>query len=83
MFGFFKIIQDSELSSEDELSHVGMEEIFGLTKIESAVKPIKVSYIAKEPGLYKIIWSNEHSWFKSKTLKYRISILKPTHSSIQ
>lgn len=41
---------------------------------------MKVSFIAKEPGLYKIVWSNEHSWFKAKTLKYKISVLRPvTH----
>jgi hypothetical protein len=33
--------------------------------------------LAKETGLYKIIWSNEHAWFKGKTLKYKISVLKP------
>lgn len=38
---------------------------------------MKVTFIAKEPGIYKIIWSNEHSWFKAKTLKYRISVLRP------
>ena len=80
MFGFYKLNQSSELSSEDEVSHINIEEIFALTKIESAAKPIKVSFIAKEPGLYKIIWSNEHSWFKGKILKYRISILKPVNA---
>ena len=78
MFGFYKISQDSELNSEDEMNHQNLIEIFTLSKIDSSSKPIKVSYIAKEPGLYKFVWSNEHSWFKAKTLKYRISIVKPT-----
>ncbi len=72
-FGFYRITPDSELSAEDETTHLNLEEIFSLTKIESYPNPVKVSFIAKEPGLYKIVWSNEHSWFKAKTLKYKIS----------
>lgn len=56
---------------------MNLEEIFNITKIESYPNPVKVSFIAKEPGLYKIVWSNEHSWFKAKTLKYKISVLRP------
>jgi len=48
-----------------------------LTKLESHPNFVKVSFIAKEPGVYKVLWSNEHSWFKGKTLAYRISVLKP------
>jgi len=38
---------------------------------------VKVSYVAREPGIYKVTWSNVHSWFKAKTLMYRILVLKP------
>ena len=31
----------------------------------------------KEPGTYKIIWDNSFSWFTGKTLRYRLSVLKP------
>lgn len=31
----------------------------------------------KEPGTYKLIWDNSFSWFTSKTLRYRLSVLKP------
>lgn len=48
-----------------------------MTKLESHPNFVKVSFIAKEPGVYKVLWSNEHSWFKGKTLAYRISVLKP------
>jgi hypothetical protein len=33
--------------------------------------------MAKEPGVYKILWSNSHSWFTAKSLVYRVIILKP------
>lgn len=45
--------------------------------MESHPNFVKVSFIAKEPGIYKVVWSNEHSWFKAKTLAYRISVLRP------
>ena len=81
MFGFYKVTAMSELSKDDEVSHLHLEEIFRLSKLDSSFKPVKVSFIAKDPGLYKIVWSNEHSWFKGKTLKYRISTLKPVKDS--
>ncbi len=31
----------------------------------------------KDPGTYKLIWDNSFSWFTSKTLRYRLSVLKP------
>lgn len=78
-FGFSKVTQQSDVSSEDEIQHLNVEEIFALTKIEASTgNPVKVSFMAKEPGIYKLIWSNEHSWFKAKTLKYRISVLRPS-----
>jgi hypothetical protein len=62
---------------EDEVSHLGLEEIFPMTKIDSSPNFVKVSFIAKQPGIYKIVWNNDHSWFNGKTLKYRISVLRP------
>mmetsp|Transcript_10133 Transcript_10133/g.10088 ORF Transcript_10133/g.10088 Transcript_10133/m.10088 type:complete len:218 (+) Transcript_10133:917-1570(+) len=76
-FGFYRVSPDSELHSEDDNQHVNLEEIYMLTKIDSYPNPVKVSFIAKEPGIYKILWSNNHSWFKAKTLRYKISVLKP------
>lgn len=34
-------------------------------------------FFVKEPGTYKIIWDNTYSWFTGKTLKYRLSVLRP------
>ncbi len=31
----------------------------------------------KEPGTYKIVWDNSYSWFTGKTVRYRISVMKP------
>eukprot|EP00347_Sterkiella_histriomuscorum_P002082 403369545 len=75
-FGFYKVTSNSQVSNEDEIQHQNLEEIFQLTQIESFPNFVKVSFIAKEPGIYKVLWSNDHSWFKGKTLAYRISVLK-------
>jgi hypothetical protein len=65
----------------DDIKHKNLEEIYALSKIESTPNLVKVSFIAKEPGIYKMLWSNSHSWFKFKTLNYRILVLKPDRSS--
>jgi hypothetical protein len=65
------------MNSEDESIHMNLEDIYKVSKIESYPNPVKVSFIAKEPGIYKVVWSNEYSWFKGKTLKFKISILRP------
>jgi hypothetical protein len=60
----------------EKINHNALEEIFALQKIESNPNVVRVKFIAKEPGVYKILWSNNHSWFKAKTLVYRVIILK-------
>jgi hypothetical protein len=76
-FGFYKVTPLSEVSSEEEIHHNNLEEIFPQTKLESHPNLVKVSFIAKDAGIYKILWSNDHSWFKAKTLSFRSSVLKP------
>ena len=36
---------------------------------------VKVTCIAKEEGFYKIVFSNQHSWMRAKTLMYRYVVL--------
>ena len=47
-------------------------EIFKIEKSEG----IKIVLFAKNPGIYKLIFDNKYSWFNSKLVRYRISILK-------
>ena len=68
---------------EDVISHKHLEEIYPLNKIESSPNPVKVSYIAREPGVYKVLWSNSHSWFKAKTLNYRVIVMSSQTPSTQ
>ena len=41
---------------------------------------VKVTFIAKDEGMYKIVLSNSHSWMRSKTLMFRYIILRPVDS---
>ena len=43
---------------------------------------MKVTFIAKEAGLYKIVLSNEHSWYRAKTLQLRYVVLEPVMEPI-
>ena len=47
-------------------------EIFKLERIQNA----KIILFIKNPGIYKVLFDNKYSWFKSKSLRYRCSILK-------
>ena len=47
-------------------------EIFKIEKIEGS----KIVVFVKNPGIYKIIFDNKYSWFNSKLIRYRASILK-------
>lgn len=40
-----------------------------------------MTFIAKEEGFYKILFSNTHSWMRSKQLKFRCVVLKPVGTS--
>ena len=54
-----------------------MEVVFPIQVIDSVENMVKVTFIAKEEGFYKLVFSNEHSWMRAKTLAYRYVILKP------
>jgi len=56
-----------------------MTEIFELKEMDSNENMVKVTFVAKEIGFYKIVLSNGHSWLRSKTLKFRYVVLKPLH----
>ena len=47
-------------------------EIFKLERIQNA----KIILFIKSPGIYKVLFDNKYSWFKSKSLRYRCTILK-------
>ena len=38
---------------------------------------ITINYLAVEPGFYRIVFSNQHSWVRQKTVIYRYCVLVP------
>ncbi|OMJ70033.1 hypothetical protein SteCoe_32096 [Stentor coeruleus] len=46
-------------------------------RYECSEKAITGSLLVKDPGLYKLIWVNSYSWFKSKQIRYRTALLQP------
>ena len=52
-------------------------EIFKIEKTEGC----KIILFVKNPGIYKVVFDNKYSWINSKTIRYRISILKELISS--
>ena len=46
-------------------------EIFKIEKIEGS----KIILFVKNPGIYKVIFDNKYSWFNSKLIRYRLSVL--------
>ena len=60
---------DEKVQYED---HQYFYEIFNLEKTQGA----KIILFIKNPGIYKILFDNKYSWFKSKLLRYRCTVLK-------
>lgn len=46
-------------------------------KVQCDKNPIMGTRLLQSPGLYRFTWDNSYSWFRSKNLRFRISLLKP------
>mmetsp|Transcript_34719 Transcript_34719/g.53279 ORF Transcript_34719/g.53279 Transcript_34719/m.53279 type:complete len:249 (-) Transcript_34719:1195-1941(-) len=83
--GMTEVLPPVYIDSKEQLHNIGQDFSTssqgekGSTKINDG--HVRISYRAKAPGLYCMVFSNEHSWLRSKTLKYRYSILEPVDSS--
>lgn len=47
------------------------------------INDITINYIAKEPGFYRIAFSNEHSWMTKKVVLFRYCVLVPVDQKEQ
>jgi hypothetical protein len=71
-------INNSELANNKNEIKVQYEEhrffyeIFSLEKTQGA----KIILFIKSPGIYKALFDNKYSWFKSKLLRFRCTVLK-------
>ena len=60
-----------------------MDEIYQLEKIDSAGSMTNLLFLAVEPGLYKMMFSNDHSWLRGKTLKVMYVVLTPATPPVE
>ena len=51
-------------------------EIYKIERIDCSEIPLKIILFCKEKGIYKLVFDNSYSWFNSKTVRYRLSVLK-------
>ena len=51
-------------------------EIYKIERIDCSEIPVKIVLFCKESGIYKLIFDNSFSWFTTKVIRYRLSILK-------
>ena len=42
---------------------------------------VTLNYLATEPGFYRIVFSNEHSWLRKKVVLFRYCVLTPVGGS--
>lgn len=54
------------------------ELLFREDHVSSDSPPVVGSLLIMNPGLYKFEWNNSFSWFRGKTIRYRICVLVPS-----
>jgi hypothetical protein len=70
-------LQNTE-EEDQEFSDKGhFVQVLKIDRIDCSISPVKIVLFVSEPGTYKIVFDNHFSWFTGKTLRYRVSVLKP------
>lgn len=73
----FKIMKYTQPKTEGENKNKSFVEVFKLDKINCSEIPIKIVLLVKSPGIFKAVFDNTYSWINSKTIRYRLSVLRP------
>ena len=71
----FSLMSNEKETKEKKVQYEEQKFFYEIFKIEKS-KGAKIIIFIKNPGIYKIIFDNKYSWFNSKLIKYRCSILK-------
>ncbi|GMI17729.1 hypothetical protein TrLO_g14833 [Triparma laevis f. longispina] len=67
--------EDGEENEEEELQP--------LTRVDSHISPITGSFLVTEaPCIAVVVWDNNYSWFKSKTLSYSVTVKPPSQDIV-
>ena len=77
--GSYSSQQALQQEQNKPLSEIGLRQIIEPKVIQDcSQKPVKITYRIEKPGFYNIVFSNEHSWYATKILKYRWCVLVPS-----
>ena len=79
----FEIVKKAD--ENDEVTHpvtgiTPLQEIRPVYQVDAS-KPTKINYVAEVTGAYRLVFSNDHSWYNSKILMYRYCVLRPLAGS--
>ena len=69
--------ENTSPSDEDFTDKGHFRQILKLERIDASLSPVKIVMFITEPGTYKLVFDNSFSWFNSKLLRFRLSVLKP------
>jgi hypothetical protein len=58
-----------------------MKAIIPMILLQTEVEK-RIDYVTKEPSFFKLVFSNDHSWVRAKTLYYSYSVLKITDECV-
>ena len=70
----FSLMSNEKEKIKNIVQYEEQKYFYEIFKIEKS-KGAKIIIFIKNPGIYKIIFDNKYSWFNSKFIKYRCSIL--------
>jgi hypothetical protein len=69
----------SNEKSEKKIQYEDQKFFYEIFKLEKS-KGAKIILFIKNPGIYKIIFDNKYSWFNTKLIRYRCTILKEVNN---
>jgi hypothetical protein len=72
--------EDYDISYTISRMNTFEEVLFEGARIACDTNPVISALLVAVPGLYKFEWNNSFSWFRSKRIRFRISVLYPVKS---
>ena len=73
--------EDYDISYTISRMNTHEEVLFKGERIACDTSPVISALLVDSPGLYKFEWNNSFSWFRSKRIRFRISVLCPVKAS--
>ena len=78
LFKYYPYIKNNNNNNDNDNYNLNdcFVEIYKLERFDCSEIPLKIILFCKEAGIYKLVFDNSYSWFTSKIVRYRLSILK-------